>query len=327
MESSDIIDELLVKYLLGEASAAERQQVAQWLALSDNNQRYFQQFELIWQQSKQLAATSEVDEEAAWQRFKQRRSKPAQEQPAPVKNMRQWLRPLMAAAVLLLISTGVWLWHAYNSNRLLNLYAQDAVVTDTLPDGSIVTLNKQSSIHYMAHFTGGERAITLSGEAFFNVAPRADKPFIIYASDAVIKVLGTSFNVRTKARETEVIVETGSVQVSKHQYAVQLQPNEKALVSDEDVKPLKQVNSDELYNYYRTKTFVCNKTPLYKLVDKLNEAYNAHIEIAGSNLRNLQLTTTFHNQSLNEILEIIRQTFQPAASLSIVKEGDKIIIR
>lgn len=320
-EPSHTIDDLLVKYLLGEASGAEQLQVQQWMAADTVNRQYFDQFALIWEQSKQLAVASTVDEDAAWERFKQRRT---QEQLAPVKKMRQWLRPLLAAAALLLVAMGAWLWHAYNSNALLVVRAYDKVINDTLPDGSVVTLNKQASISYSAHFRGGERAVTLSGEAFFTVVPNDKKPFVIYANDAVIKVLGTSFNVKSRQHETEVIVETGRVQVSKRQYAVQLNAHEKATVTGTHEQPIKQANEDELYNYYRTRTFSCNGTPLYKLVATMNEAYDAHIVIENENLRNLPLTTTFQDEPLDTILNVIRQTFQ---QVTVTRNGNQIVLR
>lgn len=319
-------DDLLVKFLLEEATETEQWQVQQWIAASPGNRKYFEQFELIWQQSRYLAATTTIDEQAAWQRFKQRVGSPVAA-PAPVKSLGQWLRPLVAAAVLLLVATGAWLWYAGNNNRLVTLYADDQVRTDTLPDGSVVTLNKQSSIHYSAHFKGGTRLITLTGEGFFNVAPDADKPFEVHAGDAVIRVMGTSFNVQTQKHQTEVIVETGAVQVSKQQHAVQLQAHEKAIVSDSSNEPVKKATRDVLYNYYRTKTFVCNETPLYQLVEKLNSAYDAHIVIANERLRNLTINTTFDNQPLDTILDIIRQTFAPGTTIHITRSGNDIILQ
>ena len=66
------IDELLVKYLTGEASPAEKTHVQHWLEQDGKNRQYYDHFRLIWEESLQLAATTSVDERAAWQRFQQR---------------------------------------------------------------------------------------------------------------------------------------------------------------------------------------------------------------------------------------------------------------
>src|ERR1700744_3145173 len=67
-------DALLVKYLLGEATAEEREQVAQWCALDAANRRYFDHFRLLWGASRSQAPAERVDETAAWERFMARRA-------------------------------------------------------------------------------------------------------------------------------------------------------------------------------------------------------------------------------------------------------------
>ena len=64
-----------------------------------------------------------------------------------------------------------------------------------LPDGSKVWLNNSSSLKYPTSFTGKNREVMLSGEAYFEVAKDAAKPFIVKLADAVVNVLGTSFNI------------------------------------------------------------------------------------------------------------------------------------
>ena len=65
-------DDMLVKYLLGEASEAEQQAVAEWITAREEHRKYFEHFKLIWDQSKELAAKSTVNTEDAWQRFVKR---------------------------------------------------------------------------------------------------------------------------------------------------------------------------------------------------------------------------------------------------------------
>ena len=71
-------DDLLVKYLLDEATFAEREIVNEWVKEDDNHLKYFNHFKFIWDTSKQLAAKSQVDENAAWERFQQRIQQPQQ---------------------------------------------------------------------------------------------------------------------------------------------------------------------------------------------------------------------------------------------------------
>ena len=68
----NISDDVLAKYMLGEASAAEQNQVENWLGQSDGNKKYYDNFRLIWNESSNLAIVSNVNEGKAWERFKER---------------------------------------------------------------------------------------------------------------------------------------------------------------------------------------------------------------------------------------------------------------
>ncbi len=85
-----------------------------------------------------------------------------------------------------------------------------------LPDGSTIFLNRNSQLSYRSNFNGRGRNVNLKGEAFFEIAPDATKPFIIDAGNARVRVVGTSFNVITRNSESavEVYVKTGKVLLS-----------------------------------------------------------------------------------------------------------------
>lgn len=103
-----------------------------------------------------------------------------------------------------------------------------------LPDGTKVWLNTASSIRYPLVFPGNERNVLLRGEAYFEVAPDASKPFKVTANGSVIQVLGTHFNVSAYADEqqtTTTLVE-GAVNVSKNGNTVTLKPNQQAVVDE-----------------------------------------------------------------------------------------------
>jgi len=84
----------------------------------------------------------------------------------------------------------------------------------TLPDGSVVMLNKASRLRYPAQFGNSREVYLEAGEAFFKVHTDAARPFIVHASELRTRVLGTSFNVRARAGKINVTVRTGKVMVS-----------------------------------------------------------------------------------------------------------------
>lgn len=315
------IEDLLVKYLLEEANAEEHLLVNKWREAKPENEQYFIEFKLIWEQSKVLASKNTIEENAAWERLKIRLNNAAAENTAPQKT-RVSLRNFMRVAAVLVLSIGVWFLYNRQTHKMMLVQSDAAIKTETLPDGSVVILNKNASISYPGHFTGPTRKVKLSGEAFFTITPDKQKPFIIEANNVAIKVVGTSFNVKTEKEMTEVIVETGIVEVSSKAQMIRLSPAEKAIVTKESV-PVKEASKDALYNYYRTNEFVCNSTPLWRLVQVLNEAYNTRIIIANPSIRDLPLTTTFKNENLEEILAIISETLDVSAERS----GTEIILQ
>ncbi len=317
---------MLVSHLLGERPDMAAA-VQQWCDASESNRRYYEHFRLIWEESRQLAANSTVDEDAAWLRLVQRVNSGTSAAPARRLSgaMRSWMR---AAAAAVLILCTAWLAYYITNNLrspgMLTVYAHQQVLTDTLPDGSVVTLNKNAALFFPGAFKGKHRKVSLQGEAFFDISPRADQPFIIEVQDVQIKVLGTSFNVRNAGGRTEIVVETGLVEIrGKATKPVIARPHEKVTISAGEAAPLKQPNTDKLYRYYRTREFVCNNTPLWRLAETLQEAYNVQIIITSERLRNMPLTTTFRNQPLDSVLQIIGETF----NTTIDKDADRIYIR
>jgi len=311
-----------VKHLLGEASPEEEKAVMEWMRESETHQEYYNQFKKIWDQSKALASGSNVDVNKAWERFQNRTSR--KHEPAKILKPRFfWLR--VAASIILIAGLGITLFMLVNKNtEPKEMVAQTGqnVLVDTLPDGSVITLNKRSTITYPSKFKGNTRAIALKGEAFFNVAPDKKKPFIISVNDVQVTVVGTSFNIKSENGNTEVVVETGIVQVTKLGKTIELIAGEKIIISANDSNATKETVSDKLYNYYRTKEFVCDDTPLWKLVQVVNEAYDAKIVIGRKELNDMRLTTTFNNESLEKVLEVIHLTFD----ITVIKKEDGQII-
>lgn len=322
----DNIDDLLVKVVLGEATEGELRYVQDWVAVSSDNKRYFDDFKRIWDESRNLAYRSTVNEEVAWVNFKQMVGAGQSGEGKVVRFANRknyaWLR---VAAILITVFTAGWLYYTYSykPSQWLSIRSGAQVLSDTLPEGSVVTLNKQSSIRYKRNFAGDARKVDMEGEAFFKVAQDKNKPFVIHTNGVMIKVLGTSFNVRTTENAIEVIVETGMVEITRGAQSVRVGAHEKVLIGKNISAPVKEVNTDELYNYYRTNEFECDGTPLWRLVEKLNEVYKTQIVIGDNRLRDKLLTTTFQGESLDGILDVIAKTF----TITVVRSGQEIILK
>lgn len=343
---NDMNDEWLVSYLLGEADAGKREEVEAWMGENDANRRYFEQFRLLWESSRALATQVDVDEQAAWQRFRERTYlAPTKGRGENLGKYAQWIGKLpmlskagrlrsmgdyarvfrIAASILLIAGLGVFAYFLLDrtGNQTIHYASLDSTAVRKLSDGSVVTLNHHTTISYEKTFSGNQRKVELQGEAFFQVEPDPSKPFVVEVNDLTVTVLGTSFNIASTPDQVEVIVESGSVKVQKEGVEVVLHPNESITVRREDTTLQKEEHTDQLYNYYRTGEFVCDNTPLWKLVEVLNSAFQAKIVIQNEALRNLPLTTTFYNESLENILGVISETF----SISVEHQQNRILLK
>ena len=308
---------------MGETSAGEERVVTDWINENEANREYYNQFKKIWDSSKSLAAVSVVDEHKAWERFQERVAGKNESPKIIILNRFPWIR--VAASVILatgLVTVVYLLVNKDPAPKEMIAQTDKNVLVDTLPDGSVITLNKRSLITYPSKFKGNTRSVTLKGEAFFNVTPDKKNPFVILVDNVEVTVVGTSFNIKSEQGSTEVVVETGVVRVTKDSKTVELTSGERLVVQANDSNIIKEAVSDRLYNYYRSKEFVCDDTPLWKLVQVLNEAYDAKIVIGKKELNDMRLTTTFNNESLEKVLEVIHLTFD----ITVIKKDDGQII-
>jgi transmembrane sensor len=313
---SEHIDALLVKFLLGEANEAEVREASDWIASNSENEVYFQQLIAVWKSGAPQVNTKHLDASEAWSRFQLK----TKQKSSRFTGFR------IAAAVMIICCTVALAYLFFRpapKTQQLMVVATAGTKTQQLPDNSEVVLNKNSSLEYPAAFHKKQRLVTLKGEGFFKIQPNASQPFLIRVSDMLVKVVGTSFNIKELSGRVEIVVETGIVSVSRKGKTVELHPGEKIISRYSDSSLNMQKETDQLYNYYRTKIFICDNTPLYKLVAVLNEAYGVQIDIGRPALNSLLLTTTFENEPIDKILQIITQTL----GLKAEKKGDKIILQ
>lgn len=156
-------------------------------------------------------------------------------------NRRQYLWAAAAAAGLLL-SLSAWWWFTSKKNApmaLSEVTTQNGRRTSvSLPDGTRIWLNAGSKLTYSKNFGKGSREVTLSGEAFFDVAKQAAHPFVIHTATMDIRVLGTRFNVRSYPddKTAEAALISGSIEAiptNKAAGKIILKPSEKIVVLNE----------------------------------------------------------------------------------------------
>lgn len=296
-----INDDLLAKYLLGEATAPESEQVEAWAKSNPNHLKQLEDFRTILEKSK-LQIDPQIDEQQALGRLNARLE--TEKKTINYTFILRWV-----AVVFIFFSAGLFFYNNLIGNKI-NVNSGENTLTQALPDGSTAILNKQSELSFVGGFFNKTRNVKLKGEAFFKVSANKSKPFIISVNDVQVTVVGTAFNVKSNGAAVVVIVESGIVKVNNRNDSVRLTAGEKVEVSQNQQHLSKGENQGKLYNYYYSNELLCDGTPLIELVAVLNQKFKSNIVIENPALKMLPISTTFKNESLKEILTVIAETFK-----------------
>jgi ferric-dicitrate binding protein FerR (iron transport regulator) len=236
-----------------------------------------------------------------------------------VKKQRKLIRLVAqyAAVALLLIAstfftTKYFLGHANNDEEINTLFVPAGQRAQlTLHDGTSVWLNAQSTLTYPARFSGKSRRVTVSGEAYFDVAKNSKKPFIVSTQDMEMKVLGTQFNVYSYPGagciKTDLI--EGSLRVYNKEspnVGVTLKPNEQIVVKDGKMFPGEIRNSD--YFLWKEGIYAFENERLLDIIEKLQLYYDVKIIVKDPEIFNVRYTGKFRQRDgIDEILRIIQK--------------------
>lgn len=194
-----------------------------------------------------------------------------------------------------------------------------------LPDGTAVWLNSESTIGYQTPFAAGRREVTLSGEAFFEVKSDAKNPFVVNVGKARVKVLGTTFNVKAYADEPDVEVsllegklELSAGDESGNSSGTVLHPGDRA-VYEPGKGIVRSSESLEKYAAWRYGNLVFDETPMQEVARSLERWFGVKALITDPRLNSYRFTTTFANQSLPQVIELL----ELSSPLSIRYESGK----
>jgi transmembrane sensor len=321
--------ELISKYLAGEATPDEAMQLHAWMNDNNNKQEY-DKLAQLWKHLPNAAAEQLPVIEKEWNELNKKIQRP---QGTIIRKLLSKQMAVAASIIGLLVVVSYLLFNAGgNNNNVAQINKQediikssaDAVLTDTLPDGSVIIINKHSSIAFSNDFKKVNRELLLNGEAYFNVVPDKAKPFVISIDALKIEVVGTSFNVRNNAStgNIEVQVQSGIVKMYTTQNEITVVKGQTGTFGKQDGQ-LKVTNSIDLNSIsYATKSFYFNDISFVDACHYLERAFNVVIKIDEQKFSACRLSAEFNNKSLDYILDIISATFNS----SYKKDANRIYI-
>ncbi|WP_276366516.1 FecR family protein [Chryseolinea sp. H1M3-3] len=200
--------------------------------------------------------------------------------------------------------------------------SSEGITRHELVDGTLIWLRPNSRIEFPIEFVKDKRELTLAGEAFFDVARDAHRPFIITTGNVTTKVLGTSFNIKAydESSSIEVSVLTGKVSVdiagAKNNQAVEttsvlLVPNERVTYLKEK-NQLEKEESKKLpeLSMWQATDVVFDNVSVKEVIDILNKKFSVRIQASNKNLLNCLIRADFTNQNLPDILELLSKSVE-----------------
>jgi transmembrane sensor len=300
---SEHIEKLIIKALQGNILPEEHYELECWIAEDEQNKKAYDEFAFTWRKSVEGTKPPAVDSDAEWIRLKTITESPTIYKEKSV--VLRWTLRAAAAIAFIVISTYL-ITTTISKNELITFRSTTDTLSVRLPDGSLITLNHNAQISYHEDFENN-RSIDLAGEAFFDVAKDEEHPFVIHTSAAMIRVVGTSFNVDAgKRNETLLSVMTGVVEcrVIDQENAVSFAAGESGVISADKntIEKAHEINADS----WRTKLLTFKDTPLAEVVNSVDKYFDQDFLI-DENLTDCKVTAEFKDPTLDEVVATITE--------------------
>lgn len=180
-----------------------------------------------------------------------------------------------------------------------------------LPDGSKVWLNSESRIAYNSDFNKTNRRIDMKGEAYFEVSPNKNLPFIVKAEEISVEALGTTFNIMAYGEKNEIITTLveGKILTSANGQEVILSAGERCGFNKNDGRLTQQkVNDMEHIVPWKNNELLFENESLSNVAVTLERLYDVKVVFSEQSIKQYTYTGLIRNNSLNNILELISNT-------------------
>jgi ferric-dicitrate binding protein FerR (iron transport regulator) len=232
---------------------------------------------------------------------------------------------MFAAAAVVLLLAGIFTIYRLITRvpDRMEFVSAGAVVHDTLPDGTRITLNGKSKLTCPESFDDHYRETDLTGEAFFEVTHDPAHPFIVHAGSADIRVLGTSFVVKSSGNRTEVSVSEGRVRFYRiipgtaDTTAVVLEAGDHGVWQNGVPDPVITENIAPDVHFWANGSLEFRHTPLSDVFSLVERYYQVKISVSDPSILHCRLTASFVKEPADRMLGVIAESF----GLTLVNNG------
>lgn len=318
----------MARFISGEMNWLERVWFNLVLAGNSNMKRLSEEMRNDWNTTGDYFNNMNINTSKAWSKLYQRLENdnllPNKEEQALVRFKPQVYLKYAAVVLFAVVISGIGAYKYFNPKlvALANNSNQNTVIT-TLPDGTTIYLGQNSTITYEKRFVGKSRNVKLEGEAFFDVAKNPDKPFVIETKAASVKVLGTSFNLKsTNSTNFELSVVEGKVGINLNSNKNE---NVIAIAGDKVMAKDNKLIRERVLSFRTTKNSMVRlqfqDESLNSIINVINKTYGSSLQLSGEGLKNKKISVTFEND-ISSIVNILSVSF----NLELIHQPDSSII-
>jgi len=320
---------IIEKQLKGLQTSAETKILDEWRGATAEHELFYQQVLKLWEESGAILQEPVFDAHKAWHKLDlalhHGKDETASLTPAARPKIRFMVRALLAACLTGILFLAGWMLFSKKDTGLLHLEAKVNKQL-ALPDGSMVVLREGATISYPKTFNKKERAVTLNGDAYFDVQPDKDRPFRIQTVRATLEVIGTSFLVNSNKQYDRLVVTIGKVAFINREATAErhIISASEAAVLDKSGFNMQEVK-DSNYLSWQTGILQFDNTPIDRVAAELADHYNRYIQPDSTLLDRPELyaiTARFEKQPLEQVLEELKLL----VNIRYRKQQDTIIL-
>jgi ferric-dicitrate binding protein FerR (iron transport regulator) len=321
---SETIEVRISRYLAGEAQGEEREAFEREMESDPALREQFLEYKRIWQLSH-TEYPMQLDVEKAWGKFNSHIQANTEAVKLPMsRNRTRKLSWAVAAALVLALGAAVFFWMERQPVEFAYVHGQtDPLV---LSDGSAIYLNENARVKVHS-FKNKKRRVDLTGEAYFEIKPDVDRPFIVEAGGTMTEVVGTSFNISNSPGKTTIFVKSGKVifrSESQKEVAVALTSGEAAVFQNDNIKRI--INpSPNMHSWHSRELRFIKNMPFSDIIADIATYFGKEISFENEKVKNCRVTIplSFKEPEFKSVLQAV----VAPVSAEFVMEGDKCIIK
>lgn len=302
---------LVSRYIQNAINRAEYVELMDYIQNEENDNLMKEIMDENWLTASNQVGDDKISRGAYERIIKDERFRDSSKKIKRIKDFR-WLS--LAASVLLICIMGLFVFRDNVQPKKVHIKVVAVPAGSrakvTLPDGTLVWLNSESKLQYPSAFDEKSRSVSLSGEAYFDVAHDIKRPFIVHAGKTRTEVLGTAFNITAyRAEDFVVAVAQGKVRVSDQQRCLaELIPNKQLRYNSVTGKAMREeVDAKELMSWVDGELRLDNVT-MGEAAEKISRWYNVEFAFANAGVRRCRFSVAFlDNEKLTKVLDVICQ--------------------